>query len=272
MTCHRCEHASSSVPATSDAPCDGRGGSILDSCWGTTLPAECIAGPANMPSPPVGETNWQKSFFEDRFFKRTDVPQLLKLASTCRGGSHECQFGVRCVGTYNAVFFIKFDDSVEWVVKMPKMTIIDNEDDEYLKSEYATMAFLQRLGNLPIPTVYGACFNHKNPAKTPYIFMEKVPGVSLCKAIVDGLPTEGVKRILSQLAQFKKTLFNHPDSQICSHSCDVDPWGEMIYTAVRQYSIWTFAQGIDPSRNIVSSLAHTKRACITTATCSTTVR
>ena len=229
--------AAESALATPEAP------RVSDDCFlADGVNKEIAAVPAvskvplhNLPSPQRGETNGEKYFFERMFLTRTDIPQLLKLASDSRGGSHGCHFGVRCLGTYKAVFFIKFDDGVEWAVKMPRANVND-EDDEYLKSEHATMVYLHSLGNVPVPKVYGACFNRKNPAKAPYFFMDKVPGIPLSKAITDSMDQKRVQRILSQLAQFKKTLFSHPHREIGSHSSYVDPWGETFYTAGREYT------------------------------------
>jgi hypothetical protein len=152
----------------------------------------------------------------------------------------------RGVGTFNAVFFIVFENGVEWVVKMP--LVVYNKGEEYLKCEYATMDYLHGFGNVPVPKVYSACFHRKNPAKTPYFFMEKLTGISLSKAITDGMDREGVYRFLSRLAQIKKLLFNHPYGEIGSHSSDVDDYGETCYTASRQYNTWTTTHETDPLR------------------------
>jgi aminoglycoside phosphotransferase (APT) family kinase protein len=202
--------------------------------------------PADLPYPRPGETKKQSKFFE-KLFKRVHISELLRLASDARCGSRQCRFGERGRGTFNAAFFIIFEDGVEWVVKIPLMVFKD-KDQEYLKSEYATLVYLQGLENVPVPKVYGACFHRKNPAKTPYFFMERVTGISLSKAITDGIDREGVHRILSQLAQIKKVLFNHPWGEIGSHSSYVDDYGETCYTVSRQYSTWTITHDTDPLR------------------------
>jgi Phosphotransferase enzyme family len=180
-----------------------------------------------------------RTFFEKRFFKRVKVDELLVLAATARGGSFTCTFGERDSGLYNIVLTICFDDGVEWVTKMPKSTTT-NKDNEYLKSEYATLLFLQDLGTpVPVAHPHGYCFNRKNPAKTPYIFMDKVSGMPLADAISARHMNRGaVHRMLSQLAEFRKTLGQHSFTQIGSLTLFINET-ECSYYVNRQYIWWS---------------------------------
>jgi serine/threonine protein kinase len=209
--------------------------------------SENSESPSNAwPIPRQGEEEKHTKFFEKVFFKRIKVYELLKFASNARGGSHQCQFGERAMGTYNVVLFVTFDDGVEWAIKLPKLKTSKKKDHEYLKSEYATMVYLHSLGTVPVPKIYGANFDWNNPAKTPYFFMEKVSGVPFSKAIMEGMGREGIHQILFQLAQFKKLLFSHPYGECGSHTSNVDDWGETSYTVGRQYNAWTIIHDSDP--------------------------
>jgi Phosphotransferase enzyme family len=203
---------------------------------------------AALPTAGPGETKGATRFFESNFFKRVNVGELLTLASTARGEDHICHFGSRAVGVFNVVLFIKFDDGVEWVAKLPRVTL-DDKDNEYLKSECATMMFVHELGTIPIPKVFAYCFTPKNPANSPYLFMEKVSGCPLVAAVKRGLTEEGWRRTLSQLAQIKKTLFKYPRTESGSFTMYVVQ-GKTRRTIDRQYTIWTVEEDCRTFRKI----------------------
>jgi Phosphotransferase enzyme family len=188
------------------------------------------------------ETPDQRTFFEKRFFKKTKVFELLALATTARGESYACSFGERDKGLFSVVLTICFADGIEWVAKMPKATS-NNKDNEYLKSEYATLLFLRDLGeSVPAPRPYGYCFNRKNPAKTPYIFMEKVSGIPLGDAIFGGhMNRDAVHRMLSQLAAIRKTLTKNPFTQIGSLTLFISET-ECSYYVGRQFIWWSLGE------------------------------
>jgi len=98
-------------------------------------------------------TKWrnerEKYFLERKFFVRTDIPQLAKLASDSRGSSRESRLGVRCLGTLKYQFQSSLTMRVERVVNMANANV-HNEDNEYLKSEYDFMVYLHNLGNVPV--------------------------------------------------------------------------------------------------------------------------
>jgi Phosphotransferase enzyme family len=200
------------------------------------------ADPDALPRARPEETLAQRTFFEKRFFKRTKIYELLALATAARGGFYACTFGERDKGLFNVVLTICFEDGIEWVAKMPFATT-NNKDNEYLKSEYATLLFLQDLDDsVPTPHPHGYCFNRKNPAKTPYIFMEKVSGMALADAISAGqMNRDAVHRMLSQLAGFRKILGRHSFTQIGSLTLFIDET-ECSYYVNRQYIWWSLCE------------------------------
>lgn len=170
-----------------------------------------------LPFCPVwGESEERLIWFEYIFFKRIPVKEFLSLASASRGDGHNCRFGERAVGGCGVALTIIFDDGIEWIVKVPKEANDDDKEDIFLMSEYAALLILQGFGDIPTPKVYGFCFDRKNPAKTPYFFMDKVPGKSLIEAILGGMGREQVHETIRQLAQIKKILHQHPFKDIGS--------------------------------------------------------
>jgi hypothetical protein len=136
-----------------------------------------------LPEPADTESKSGRRWFEDVFFPRICVQEFLNIARNLREGTHTCRFGQRLLGTLHVLVFIIFEDDVEWVVKIPKWDIDAGEENIFLMSEYATLVFLQRLGTVPTPRVYGASFDGKNPTKTSYYIMERLPGLPLSRVL-----------------------------------------------------------------------------------------
>jgi hypothetical protein len=124
--------------------------------------------PTLLPHPAEDESASKRKWFEDFFFPRICVQEFLSISAKLREGDYTCRFGERNWGAYNVVVYIIFSDGVEWLVKIPRGRVPDGEENKFLKSEYATLVFLQRIGSIPAPKVYGASFDANNPAKTPY--------------------------------------------------------------------------------------------------------
>ena len=213
---------------------------ILESSVPTTLLSSVNQYPdVAIPRARPQETLGQRRFFEFDFFNKINVHALLHLAAAARGGTALCYFGQRNLGAFNVIIAICFEDGVEWIAKMPISTTT-NEDNQYLKSEYATLLFLQDLkGAVPAPRPHGYCFNRQNPANTPYIFMDKISGMPLSDAISNGhMNREAVHRMLSDLAARKKALSMHPFMEIGSLTLFIDESAKCTHFGVgRQYTM-----------------------------------
>lgn len=216
---------------------------VFTAIYGRDESDPSVDDPENSPRGKVGATKVQRNFFGKVFSKRVKVRKLLALASAVRGDSHKCVFGEWDLGRYNVIVTIVFDDCVEWIAKMPKYTT-DDEENGYLKSEYATLLFLQELESIPAPKVHGFCFHRKNQARTPYIFMDKISGTLLADAICKGnMNRDAVHKTLTQLAQIKKTLFQRPFNEVGSLMVSVNDKGKLSSICVdRQYTIWTLGE------------------------------
>jgi aminoglycoside phosphotransferase (APT) family kinase protein len=171
----------------------------------------------------------QSNPVRDRFFKafceQIELSELLKAASKARDGI-DCKVSGNARGAYNVVVFLVFDDGVEWVAKLPNYLRNDNGgENRKIMSEYATLLFLQEKTTVPAPKVYGGAFDSNNPVKSPYIFMEKIKGISLFEALYKGLDKDCLHNTLRQLADVRKTLSQHPFSKIGSLSMVDDETG-----------------------------------------------
>jgi aminoglycoside phosphotransferase (APT) family kinase protein len=160
--------------------------------------------------PSFSSTNW----FKNHYTPSVPLHLLLEIAAKVRGSSHTCQLGERWVGGFNVALTVRFDDGAEWIVKTPKE--VDETTAGRLESEVATLKFLQKTGSSLIPRVYSYSVTADNPMRTPFIIMQKLPGVTLNRALSRGLDRHGVHRTLEGLAQFGKVLQQHPFRQIGS--------------------------------------------------------
>jgi hypothetical protein len=161
-----------------------------------------------VPVAPDDESPGETSWFAINYSDVGQFNQILQLAVGARGTKHKCLFGQRLSGAFNVAFCLKFEDGVEWIFKAPKN--IESASTARLDSEIATLKFLQNVGNLPVPRVHDFSTSVKNPAGTPYVIMDKVPGVTLCDALWNGLGREGVHRVLEELAKMRKALQKQP--------------------------------------------------------------
>lgn len=164
-----------------------------------------------LPVPSEYEVSDSTQWFESTYIRRVHLESFLQLAVKARGDPDRCcRFGDRRMGGLNVAITLRFDDGVEWIMKTPKL--INNASKERLESEAATLLFLHTVGSLPAPRLHAYSITAENSAKTPYIIMDKLPGITLGEAIYYGLERDGVYRAIEQLAMFRKTLQQHPFS------------------------------------------------------------
>jgi aminoglycoside phosphotransferase (APT) family kinase protein len=177
----------------------------------------------------------------DKFFKKLPLRELLALATAARkDGRHDCRFGHRFLGGFNVIIFLVFDDGRECVAKLLRIPSIykARDEDEILKSECATLFFLEGLETVPTPKVYGWSFDMNNTVKSPYILMEKMPGVNLYQAVHDRLlDKSGVHKSIQQLGQIMRDVNARPFGQI--GSLTVPRNSERGYRVDKQLSLWS---------------------------------
>jgi Phosphotransferase enzyme family len=91
-------------------------------------------------------------------------------------------------------------------------------------SEVATLKFLEKIGTVPAPRVHDFSATYKNPAKTPYILMDKIAGRTLSDALHEGMPGDAIRRTLEGLASFRKSLRQNLFGEVGSlvFGCDLD--------------------------------------------------
>ena len=82
-------------------------------------------------------------------------------------------------GSYNLAYRVRFDDGLEWILKVPangSRARFDSLAADALTSEALTMKMIKRATTIPIPTIYSFDASLDNDIGCPYILMEFLKG------------------------------------------------------------------------------------------------
>ncbi|SJK98174.1 uncharacterized protein ARMOST_01435 [Armillaria ostoyae] len=126
--------------------------------------------------------------------------------------------GVQCVGYeaiaqggYNTVFLLSFEDGQELIARLSgsRSGQDDSVPEEILsyrmKSEVATMRYVEAHTSIPIPHIHLAEFDSTNAVGTRFMLMDRIVGSSLGK-VWHTLQPEGRETVVRQLAGFQAEL------------------------------------------------------------------
>ena len=103
-------------------------------------------------------------------------------------------------GSYNLAYRVRFDDGLEWILKVPangSRARFDSLAADALTSEALTMKMLQRATTIPVPTIYSFDASLDNEIGCPYILMEFLKG----RPLYEGWFDSGVSS--ARLEQFR---------------------------------------------------------------------
>jgi hypothetical protein len=107
---------------------------------------------------------------------------------------------------YNVIFELQFSDGVPWIARIP-LPYNCFQPEDISASYAATLKYLKKHSNLPVPQVFGFCrqSDPTNKTKVTYIFMEKMTGHPLPmieKKASEATPAEHAvaKKVHQQLA------------------------------------------------------------------------
>lgn len=134
-----------------------------------------------------------------------------------------------CLGTFNKVFLLTFDDGLEAIARIPTPTLGPRIVSKAIASEVATMDFCRSKLDLKItiPRVLAWSRSPEDRAAvgTDYIIMEKVPGVPLFKRTIDLTEVDLDAPLIEDLVEFERPFNALSFSQIGSiyYKEDVSP-------------------------------------------------
>jgi hypothetical protein len=183
-----------------DNKAQSSGSQLGDNCQEPANPNPAISHvSSDIPPPPPPALPYPPAFADDEFkirayelfLHRANVAALLPLAMEARGYTEICSLVDWKMGSLNFAITIQFDDGVEWIIKAPLET---NETSLH------RMGSDGELDDVPAPKMHAYSLRRDNDAKTLYIMMEKVKGVTFGQAVGKGLSREGVFRTLEGLA------------------------------------------------------------------------
>ncbi|KAH6715938.1 hypothetical protein BKA61DRAFT_631473 [Leptodontidium sp. MPI-SDFR-AT-0119] len=153
------------------------------------------------------------------FIDSIDPSKVCSLASR-HNGFKPCRIFQEIVnGSYNVRFFVEFDDSVKWVVRIPSESSVHNAWDK-VQSDVATIRYLEANTTIPVPRIHafgrGGCVDENNPAGHTFIIQGYISGRSLDISAFRKEPRERRKYFYGQLvdilAQLRQQEFDHAGS------------------------------------------------------------
>jgi hypothetical protein len=179
----------------------------------------------------LGNINWSKHFGpqwpqvtcempqydREEFLEQVDFDQLLIVASSLRNGM-PCEITGETLGHYNLVYYVEFEDTAQWVARIPllyRQYMCDNEvleeevQQRLFKSTVAAQTFARMEKGVFAPAIYTSFLDCDNPVGIPFILMAKVNGWQLSESI-GHLTEAGLRPIFSDLAREMVSLVSPP--------------------------------------------------------------
>jgi len=116
-------------------------------------------------------------------------------------------------GSFNICFWISIEGSdTQWVVQFPKPVASDSLIQMKLRSEIATLQFLQQKTRVPVPQVIG--YSEGDSELPPFMITTNVDGMRLGVLNMIELPPKALDSILRSLGEIQLELLSHPFQQI----------------------------------------------------------
>jgi hypothetical protein len=116
-------------------------------------------------------------------------------------------------GSFNVCFWIGIEGlDTQWVVRFPKPVAADSLIQMKLRSEVATMRFLQQKTRVPVPQVIG--YNEGDNELPPFMITTNVDGMRLGILNMIDLQPKVLDSLLRSLGGIQLELLSHPFQQI----------------------------------------------------------
>src|SRR5271156_4355962 len=119
----------------------------------------------------------------EEYLEQIDFDNLCTVASNLRG-SIACKITGEKFGQYNLVYFIEFEDDVQWVARIPllwRQYTCDNKSVEeavqtrLFESMVAAQTYARVKKSVFAPEIYAAFMDKDNPVGVPFVFMKRIP-------------------------------------------------------------------------------------------------
>ncbi|GAB0138156.1 hypothetical protein EsDP_00006400, partial [Epichloe bromicola] len=163
-------------------------------------PVTSIAGDATPNGEYLALTDDEVAKASDDFVKSL-LPRKIEALASRHNGERSCRVTGQARGSYNACFFVKFDNDEEWVVRIPIEPALYNPWQTLL-SEVATI-------DIPVAKIHAYGNGEKltaSPTATQmFIILDYIPGTSLAKEKLlhahSTIKTNFFRQLLSYLAE-----------------------------------------------------------------------
>jgi aminoglycoside phosphotransferase (APT) family kinase protein len=140
-------------------------------------------------------------------------------------------------GTYNLCYWVRVEGvSGEWVVRFPLMGITCRDSTlARMRSEVATMQFLNQHTRVPVPAIIGYC--EDDGELPPFIVLESIEGIRLTHLLAVANGPLYLHRIFKDLAAIQLELLSHPSKRIGMLDLGQDPESTVPAPANGPYSM-----------------------------------
>lgn len=151
------------------------------------------------------------------YLELIDFENLVAYASSMRDGM-PCSIVDEWHGQYNLVYDIEFEDSSQWIARIPLVYRQYQCDDEImeqtvqrylLESMVAAQLYARMKKSVFAPDIYSTCLDGKNSVGVPFILMQKIDDWRLDE-IIGHMTEEKLRIIFSDLAREMVSLASPP--------------------------------------------------------------
>jgi len=118
----------------------------------------------------------------ENYLEQINFDNLCTVASNLRGGV-ACKITGETFGHYNLIYFVEFEDDVQWVARIPLLwrqyTCDDKSVEEAVQrrlfeSMVAAQTYARVKKGVFAPEIYAAFMDKDNPVGVPFVFMKRI--------------------------------------------------------------------------------------------------
>jgi hypothetical protein len=152
------------------------------------------------------------------YLEAIDFDGLVNLASSLRDGM-PCEIVEEYLGAYNLIYYVEFEDSVQWVARIPIIDRIYECGDRQagnkvrrvlFESMIAAQTFARVKKGVFAPTIYASFPDDENDADVPFAFMQKITAPWRLDEVIGHMSIPALRPVFSDLAREMVSLASPP--------------------------------------------------------------
>jgi hypothetical protein len=153
----------------------------------------------------------------EEYLEQIDFEALADVASSLRNGM-PCEIIGEYLGHYNLIYYVEFEDTLQWVARIPLIhrhyicddKAIEEKVQQYLfKSMIAAHTFARMNKSVFAPAIHASFVDGDNPVGVPFILMQRLGDCRLDETI-GHMHETGLRPVFSDLAREMVSLASPP--------------------------------------------------------------